>query len=80
MTCQPTTGQANGTPNAIRFAYGQLTYNVPEYSWVKVRVNNTTAILDDTGCPSGPSIPSAVTQAATAAARTTSGATTTPTA
>ncbi len=46
-----TTGQANGTPNAIRFAFGQLTYNSPEYAWVKVKVHNPAAVLDATGCP-----------------------------
>ncbi len=46
-----TTGQANGTPNAIRFAYGQLTLNSPEFAWVKFKVDNFNNMLDATGCP-----------------------------
>ncbi len=46
-----TTGQANGTPNAVRWAYGQQTQNRPEYMWVKIKVHDNTAILDPTGCP-----------------------------
>lgn len=48
----PTTGQTDGTsPKAIRWAVGQLTQYKPEYVWVKVKVNDPTAILDQTGCP-----------------------------
>ncbi len=46
-----TTGQSNGTPNAIRFALGQLTYQRPEYVWVKIKVTDPTALVDATGCP-----------------------------
>ncbi len=46
-----TTGQDNGTPNAIRFAYGQLTLNTPEFAWVKFKVANFNSMLDATGCP-----------------------------
>ncbi|HOV47861.1 MAG TPA: SdrD B-like domain-containing protein [Anaerolineae bacterium] len=48
-----TTGQANGTPNAIRFAYGQLTNGRPEYAWVKLKVNDYNAMF-----PSGDPCPS----------------------
>ncbi len=47
----PTTGQDNGTPNAVRWAYGQQTQNRPEYMWVKIKVINNIDILDNTGCP-----------------------------
>ena len=33
------------------WAFGQLTYNRPEYVWVKIKVHDNTAILDPTGCP-----------------------------
>jgi uncharacterized repeat protein (TIGR01451 family) len=46
-----TTGQSNGTPNAIRWAFGQLTYLTPEYAWVKVKIDNPAGIVDPTGCP-----------------------------
>ena len=46
-----TTGQANGTPVAVRWAYGQQTQNRPEYMWIKIKVHDNTAILDPTGCP-----------------------------
>ncbi len=46
-----TTGQANGTPNAVRWAYGQQVQNRPEYMWIKIKVFDNTAILDTTGCP-----------------------------
>ncbi len=46
-----TTGQGNGTPNAVRWAFGQLTQNRPEYAWIKVRINDYAQVLDNTGCP-----------------------------
>lgn len=46
-----TTGQNNGTPNAVRWAVGQLTLNVPQWVWLKVKVHDNTAILDPNGCP-----------------------------
>lgn len=46
-----TTGQSNGTPNAVRWAFGQLTYNTPEWAWIKVKVHDNSAILDPSGCP-----------------------------
>ena len=46
-----TTGQANGTPVAVRWAYGQQTQNRPEFMWIKIKVHDNTAILDPTGCP-----------------------------
>ncbi len=48
----PTTSQSDtSSPKAIRWAVGQLTTLVPEYVWVKIRVNDTTAILNEDGCP-----------------------------
>ncbi|MBW6467239.1 MAG: DUF11 domain-containing protein, partial [Brevefilum sp.] len=41
----------NTSPKVIRWAVGQLTLNVPEYVWVKIKVNDTSAILDEQGCP-----------------------------
>ncbi|MCO6450571.1 MAG: DUF11 domain-containing protein [Caldilineales bacterium] len=46
-----TTDQANNTPNAVRWAFGQLTLNAPEYAWIKVKVHNYNDILDAAGCP-----------------------------
>ncbi len=47
-----TTSQTDNTsPKAIRFAYGQLTLNTPEFAWVKFKVNDFSAMLDPTGCP-----------------------------
>ncbi len=46
-----TTGQANGTPNAIRWAFGQLTYEQPEFAWVKIKVTDPTAVTNASGCP-----------------------------
>jgi len=47
-----TTSQTDNTsPKAIRWAVGQLTDSRPEYAWVKIKVNNTAAILDASGCP-----------------------------
>ncbi len=49
-----TAAQNDGTsPNAIRFAYGQLTNGRPEYAWVKLRVNDYNAMF-----PSGDPCPS----------------------
>lgn len=39
------------SPKAVRFAVGQLTAFRPEYALVKFKINNTTAILDASGCP-----------------------------
>jgi uncharacterized repeat protein (TIGR01451 family) len=39
------------SPKAVRWAVGQLTDLVPEYVWVKVRVDDTAAILNADGCP-----------------------------
>ena len=39
------------SPKAIRFALGQLTYLRPEYVWVKIKVQDPTALVDVTGCP-----------------------------
>jgi uncharacterized repeat protein (TIGR01451 family) len=51
-TLPATTSQSDGTsPNVIRWAVGQLTLNRPEYVWVKIKVNNTSSILDASGCP-----------------------------
>ena len=49
----PTTvSQTDDTsPKAIRWAVGQLTSLVPEYVWVKIKVNDTAAILNADGCP-----------------------------
>ena len=47
-----TEDQADTTsPKALRWAVGQLTLNVPEYVWVKVRVKDTAEILNNDGCP-----------------------------
>ena len=46
-----TTGQSNGTPNAVRWAYGQLTIEQPEFAWVKIKVANPTAVTNASGCP-----------------------------
>ena len=51
MPLAQTTGQSNSTPNAVRWAVGQLTYNTPEYVWVKIKVHNTAAIMNASGCP-----------------------------
>ncbi|MFN8498613.1 MAG: SdrD B-like domain-containing protein [Anaerolineae bacterium] len=40
-----------GSPKTIRWSIGQLTLNRPEYVWVQFKVNNTSSILDQTGCP-----------------------------
>ena len=47
----PTTGQSNGSPNAVRWAYGQLTLYKPEFVWVKIRINDYSTFLDPSGCP-----------------------------
>ena len=51
----PLTATASQTdtvsPKTIRWAVGQLTSLVPEYVWVKVRVNDSAAILNVDGCP-----------------------------
>ncbi|MBK7781193.1 MAG: DUF11 domain-containing protein [Ardenticatenia bacterium] len=48
----PVTGQTDNTsPKALRWAVGQLTQFKPEYVLVKIKVNNTSAILDPSGCP-----------------------------
>jgi uncharacterized repeat protein (TIGR01451 family) len=51
-TDQTTSG---GGPKAIRWAVGQLTNFVPEYAWVKIKVNNVTTgpggFLNADGCP-----------------------------
>ncbi|MBM4460398.1 MAG: DUF11 domain-containing protein, partial [Chloroflexi bacterium] len=43
------------SPKAIRWSIGQTTQYVPEYAWVKIRVDNLTrgpgGFLDDSGCP-----------------------------
>ncbi|MBX2998998.1 MAG: carboxypeptidase regulatory-like domain-containing protein [Caldilineaceae bacterium] len=46
-----TTGQSNGTPNAIRWAYGQLTFQKPEFAWLKIKVDNPAGIVNPSGCP-----------------------------
>jgi uncharacterized repeat protein (TIGR01451 family) len=46
-----TTEQTNNTPNAIRFAFGQLTQNQPEFAWVQLRVTDFAEMLDPSGCP-----------------------------
>lgn len=46
-----TTGQADGSPNAVRWALGQLTYLVPEYVWVKLRVLDASGLRTASGCP-----------------------------
>lgn len=46
-----TTGQSDGSPNAIRWALGQLTYLVPEYVWVKFRVVDAGGLETASGCP-----------------------------
>ena len=51
MPLPATTGQANSTPNAVRWAVGQLTYNTPEYVWLKLKVNDLAAIMNSSGCP-----------------------------
>ncbi|HSN73505.1 MAG TPA: SdrD B-like domain-containing protein, partial [Anaerolineae bacterium] len=47
-TDQTTSG---GGPKAIRWAVGQLTNLIPEYVWVKIRVDDTAAIVNEDGCP-----------------------------
>ena len=49
----PTTvSQTDATSvKAVRWAFGQLTYLKPEFAWVKIRVHDYNAILDNTGCP-----------------------------
>ena len=48
----PINGQTDTTsPKAIRWAVGQLTDQVPEFVWVKIKVNNTAAIVNADGCP-----------------------------
>ena len=39
------------SPKAVRWAVGQLTYQMPEYVWVKIKIINPDAMLDATGCP-----------------------------
>ena len=46
-----TTGQSNGTPNAVRWAYGQLTYEQPEFAWLKIKIADPNGVTDATGCP-----------------------------
>ncbi|MBW7885427.1 MAG: hypothetical protein H3C34_22915, partial [Caldilineaceae bacterium] len=48
----PTESQTDSTsPKAVRWAFGQLTINTPEFVWVKVKVHNPSAVLGATGCP-----------------------------
>lgn len=49
----PTTvSQTDATSvKAVRWAFGQLSYLKPEFAWVKIRVHDYNAILDNTGCP-----------------------------
>ena len=47
-----TTSQSDTTsPKAIRWAVGQLTSLVPEFVWVKIKVDSTAAIVNADGCP-----------------------------
>ncbi|MCI5223710.1 MAG: hypothetical protein D3924_13835, partial [Candidatus Electrothrix sp. AR4] len=47
-----TVSQSDGTsPNAIRWSVGQITDMVPEYAWVKFRVDNAALIANHQGCP-----------------------------
>ena len=46
-----TTGQSNGTPNAVRWAFGQLTIQQPEFAWVKIKVANPAGVTNASGCP-----------------------------
>ncbi len=51
-----TVSQSDATsPKAIRWSIGQTTQYVPEYAWVKIRVDNYTrgpgGFLDNSGCP-----------------------------
>ncbi|MBP8289307.1 MAG: DUF11 domain-containing protein, partial [Chromatiaceae bacterium] len=39
------------SPKTIRWAVGQLTNLIPEYVWVKIRVKNPAAMLNQDGCP-----------------------------
>lgn len=47
-----TVSQTDGvSPKTIRWSLGQTKLNHPEYAWVKIRVNDTSAILQPDGCP-----------------------------
>ena len=46
-----TTNPLPAGTNAVRFAFGQLTNQRPEFAWVKMKVNDFTSMLDPTGCP-----------------------------